>query len=48
MLLNMVSSTLVVSIVLMLKSPSIIMLLRLGIFSVRRLVISSINVEVVI
>ena len=48
MLLNMVSSALVVSIILMLKSPSMIMLLRLGILSVRRLVISSTKVEVVI
>ena len=47
-LLNMVSSALVVSVVLMLKSPSMIMLLRLGILSVRRLVISSTKVEVVI
>ena len=47
-LLNMVSSALVVSIVLMLKSPSMVMLLRLDILSIRRLVISSTNVEAVI
>ena len=44
MLLNMVSSALVVSTVLMLKSPSMITLLKLGNLSVRRLVISSTKV----
>ena len=43
-----VSFTFVDSLVLMLKSPSIILLLRLVILSVRRLVISLMSVEVVI
>ena len=44
--LNVVLSALVDSLMLMLKSPSIMMLSRLVILSVRRLVILSVNVEV--
>ena len=44
--LNVVLSALVDRLMLMLKSPSIMMLSRLVIVSVRRLVILSVNVEV--